>query len=75
MYECLFNGTRYFTVHNVPPSVLPTRVSALIPLYNVHPYFSLRNLGKKCAQYKAKYGTDYKAQKKKERKNRELFSK
>ena len=25
-------------------------------MYNVHPYFSLKNLGKKCALYMAKYG-------------------
>ena len=28
----------------------------VLPIYNVHPYFSLKNLGKKCALYKAKYG-------------------
>lgn len=27
-----------------------------LPMYNVHPYFSLTNLGKKCTLYKAKYG-------------------
>ena len=26
-------------------------------MYNVHPYFSLKTLGKKCALYKAKYST------------------
>lgn len=25
-------------------------------MYNVHPYFSLTNLGQKCALYMAKYG-------------------
>ena len=25
------------------------------PMYNAHPYFSLKNLGKKCALYTAKY--------------------
>ena len=29
----------------------------IIPMYNVHPYFSLKNLGKKYALYMAKYGT------------------
>ena len=26
-------------------------------MYNVHPYFSLKNLGKMCALYTAKYGS------------------
>ena len=26
-------------------------------MYNVHPYFSLKNLGKKCTLYMAKYGS------------------
>ena len=26
----------------------------VLPMYNVHPYFSLKNLGKKCALYEAK---------------------
>ena len=30
----------------------------VLPMYNVHPYFSLKNLGKKkCTLYMAKYGT------------------
>ena len=28
----------------------------VLPMYNVHPYFSLKNLGKKCVLYTAKYG-------------------
>ena len=27
----------------------------LLPVYNAHPYFSLKNLGNKCALYTAKY--------------------
>ena len=27
----------------------------VLPMYNVHPYFSLKNLGKKCTLYKTKY--------------------
>ena len=27
----------------------------VLPMYNVHPYFPLKNLGKKCALYTAKY--------------------
>ena len=27
----------------------------VLPMYNVHLYFSLKNLGKKCALYMAKY--------------------
>ena len=29
----------------------------VLPMYNVHTYFSLKNLGKKCTLYTAKYGT------------------
>ena len=29
----------------------------VLPMYNVHPYFSLKNLGKNCTLYTAKYGT------------------
>ena len=28
----------------------------VLPMYNVHPYFSLNNLGKKCALHMGKYG-------------------
>ena len=28
----------------------------VLPMYNEHPYFSLKNLGKKCTLYMAKYG-------------------
>ena len=28
----------------------------VLPIYNVHPHFPLKNLGKKCALYMAKYG-------------------
>ena len=28
-----------------------------LPMYHAHPYFSLKNLGKKCSFYMAKYGT------------------
>ena len=28
----------------------------VLPTYNVHPYFSLKNLGKNCASHTAKYG-------------------
>ena len=27
----------------------------VLPMYNEHPYFSLKNLGKKCTLYTAKY--------------------
>ena len=27
----------------------------IVPVYNAHPYFSLKNLGKKCALYTTKY--------------------
>ena len=30
----------------------------VLPVYNGHPYFSLKNLGKKCAFYTAKYGIE-----------------
>ena len=30
----------------------------VLPMYNGHPYFSLKNLGKKCAFYTAKYGIE-----------------
>ena len=29
----------------------------VLPMYNVHPYFPLKNLGKKYALYMAKYST------------------
>ena len=28
----------------------------VLPMYDVHPYFSLKHLGKKCTLYLAKYG-------------------
>ena len=28
----------------------------VLPMYNAHPYFSLKNVGKKCALYTVKYG-------------------
>ena len=28
----------------------------VLPMYNAHPYFPLKNLGKKCALYMPKYG-------------------
>ena len=28
----------------------------ILPMYNAHPYFSLKNLGKKYTLYMAKYG-------------------
>ena len=28
----------------------------VLPIYNMRPYFSLKNLGEKCALYTAKYG-------------------
>ena len=30
----------------------------VLPVYNVHHYFSLKNLGKKCTLYMSKYGTN-----------------
>ena len=32
------------------------KVFQVSPLYNAHPYFSIKNLGKKCALYMAKCG-------------------
>ena len=29
----------------------------VLPIYSVHPYFPLKNLGKKCALYMSKYST------------------
>ena len=31
----------------------------VLPMYNAHPYFSLKNLGKKCALYTANTGNFY----------------
>ena len=28
----------------------------VLPMYNVHPYFSLKTVGKNCTLYTAKYG-------------------
>ena len=30
-------------------------MDSVLPMYNEHPHFSLRNLGKKCTLYMAKY--------------------
>ena len=29
----------------------------VLPMYNAHPYFSLKNLAKNCTLYTAKYGS------------------
>ena len=43
----------------------------IIPMYNVHPFFSLKNLGKRCALYMAKYST---SEVKKGNKSEEVYS-
>ena len=44
IFLCIIHGT------SIPWPLL------IIAMYNVHPYFSLKNLGKKCPLYMAKYG-------------------
>ena len=47
--------------HNVLLCILCTHLSVhiihrtIIPAYNVHPHSSVKNLGKKCTPYMAKY--------------------
>lgn len=36
--------------------LLHPRYVVIMPMYDAHPYFSLRHLGKKCALNTAKYG-------------------
>ena len=46
----------YFVMQNALSCVMCTHAVGL-PMYNAHPYSSLKNMGKKCALYTAKYGS------------------
>ena len=42
-------------IHRLCPLLYPWHV-VIIPMYNMHPYVTLKNLSKKCTLYMAKYG-------------------
>ena len=44
-----------FCVTNNYKTQEPIKVFQVLPMYNVQPYFSLKNMGKKCALYAANY--------------------
>ena len=62
-------GILYFAVHDAHPCIMHTYVlwelymglpypqACTMSMHNAHPYFVLKNMGKKCTLYKAKYGT------------------